>query len=170
MLTVDLGRLARDGRVRVDADLPPDAEDLNALEFEFAEPVRVRMLAQRVGVGEDVLVRGTVQSALRQQCRRCLEPLETEVDEEISLYYEAGIDRVRAEQEEVYALPARGDLDLGPALREQMTLALERYPVCREECRGLCPQCGANLNEVECECEPEATDDRWAALREINQD
>lgn len=170
MLTVDLGRLARDGRCRVEADVPADAELWQDLDFAFDGPVRVRMEAQRIGGGEDVLVRGTVRGQVAQQCRRCLEPVGVEFDEELSLYFEAGVDEAEAEAEEAYALPARGDLELGPALREQIALAVPRFVVCREDCRGLCPVCGENLNESECDCSTETVDERWAALREINQD
>lgn len=170
MLTVDLGRLARDGRVRIDVDVPPDAELWQGLDFRFAEPVRVRLEAQDVGTGEDVLVRGAVRAAVAQQCRRCLAPLATQLHEELALYYEAGIDDSQAQEEDVYALPERGDLDLGPALREQITLAVQPYPVCREDCRGLCLHCGANRNETECDCRTDTMDERWAALREMSKD
>ena len=170
MLTVDLGRLARDGRTRIEADVPADAELWNGLDFEFASPVRLRLEAQRVGAGKDVLVRGTVQGQLAQACRRCLKPVQGQLDLDLALYFEAEVDEVEAQDEDVYALPARGDLDLSLALREQIALALPRYPLCREDCRGLCPHCGTNRNERECDCRPDSTDERWAALRELIED
>jgi uncharacterized protein len=67
-------------------------------------------------------------------------------------------------EEEVYAGKV---IDLDPLLREQLLLALPGYPVCREACKGLCPVCGANLNERECGCDRKVPDPRWAGLKDI---
>jgi uncharacterized protein len=58
-------------------------------------------------------------------------------------------------------------IDLEPILREQMLLALPGYPVCREGCRGLCPVCGANLNDRDCGCDRHVPDPRWAGLKNV---
>ena len=166
MLIVDLGRLAREGRLRLERDVAPDDALWQGLDFRFAEPVRVHMEAQLVG--HDVLVRGRVQGELQRECRRCLEPLTVPLDEDVAMYFRSGISEPEAVDEEVYALPDRGDLDIGAAVREQVALAVPQYAVCREDCRGLCPTCGANRNETDCGCEVEEVDDRWAALRRIN--
>ena len=52
-------------------------------------------------------------------------------------------------------------------LREQVLLALPLRSICRDDCKGLCPQCGKNLNEVQCDCVDEVEDPRWSALKEI---
>ena len=58
-------------------------------------------------------------------------------------------------------------VDLDPILREQLLLALPGYPVCREDCKGLCPVCGANLNDRECGCDRHVPDPRWAGLKNV---
>ncbi len=58
-------------------------------------------------------------------------------------------------------------IDLDPLLREQLVLSLPAYPVCREDCKGLCPVCGANLNERECGCDRHVPDPRWAGLEKL---
>ncbi len=58
-------------------------------------------------------------------------------------------------------------IDLEPILREQMLLALPGYPVCREGCKGLCPVCGADLNDRECGCDRHVPDPRWAGLKNV---
>lgn len=58
-------------------------------------------------------------------------------------------------------------IDLDPIVREQLLLALPGYPVCQEACKGLCPACGANLNERDCGCPRRAPDPRWAGLEKI---
>lgn len=166
MLIVDLGRLGRERRLRLEKVIGPEDPLWNGLDFRFAGPLRVELEAQTVE--HDVLVRGRVVGELEYECRRCLEPVTRRLDEDISMFYRSGVAEEDAEAEEVYALPERGDLDLGPALREQVALAVPGYALCREDCRGLCPQCGTNRNQSDCDCEVEHGDDRWAALRRIN--
>jgi uncharacterized protein len=58
-------------------------------------------------------------------------------------------------------------IDLDPLVREQLLLALPGYPVCREDCKGLCSVCGANLNDRECGCDRHVPDPRWAGLKNV---
>ena len=55
----------------------------------------------------------------------------------------------------------------GEAAREQLLLALPLKVTCREDCKGLCPQCGKNLNQERCSCSTEVEDPRWAALKDV---
>ena len=75
------------------------------------------------------------------------------VEGEVSLLYRpAGAEAY----DEAYVLPARGaELDLREALREHVVLATPQYPVCREDCKGLCPVCGGDRNRVACQCKSE---------------
>ena len=166
MLIVDLGRLAREGRVRIQQDLGPDDPLWSGLQFRFAEPVHVELEAQ--GVGHDVLVEGRVTGVVGHECRRCLEPVTVRVAENVSMYFQENASEEEVAAGEVYDLPDKLDLDVGPAVREQVALAVPQFALCREDCRGLCPKCGTNLNEGDCDCETEEVDDRWAALRRIN--
>ncbi|MEN6607705.1 MAG: DUF177 domain-containing protein, partial [Bryobacteraceae bacterium] len=61
-------------------------------------------------------------------------------------------------------------LELELVLREQVLLALPMQRVCRADCKGICPVCGQNRNNVECNCRTETADDRWAALRDLSED
>jgi uncharacterized protein len=138
----------------------------NGLTFTLAGPTHVDLEAQ--SVIRDVLVQGRITGEIRHECRRCLEPLTVRLAEDVSMFFRDGVAPTEAEAEEVYALPERGDLDLAPAVREQVALAVPLFALCREDCRGLCPTCGKNLNEGDCGCVVEEVDDRWAALRRIN--
>ena len=166
MLIVDLGRLEREGRVRIRQDIDPDSVIWSGMDIRFAEPVHVDLEAQTAI--RDVLVQGRVTGSVAHECRRCLEPLTVPVAEDISMFFQEDAPAADVEAGEVYALPERGDLDLTPAVREQLALAIPQYALCREDCRGLCPTCGRNLNEGDCDCVVEEVDDRWAALRRIN--
>jgi DUF177 domain-containing protein len=136
----------------------------------LAAPLEVDLTAR--SVGEGVLVRGEIRGTVRLACRRCLAPVEREVEEHVELLYllPTGDDEEDTGGE-VYPLPARGDeLDLTEAVREQVLLEVPEYALCGEECRGLCPTCGANLNEGACECVPEAAPGPWDALKKITFD
>ncbi len=123
------------------------------------------------------------KAELTVPCGRCLTPVSIDlpVDFELTLVpqdeYEdparaqeehggpvAGSFDPRDAEEEVYAGKV---IDLDPLVREQLVLSLPAYPVCREDCKGLCPVCGANLNERECGCDRHVPDPRWAGLKKL---
>jgi uncharacterized protein len=132
-------------------------------------PLAVRLEATRAG--RDLLVRGRLSGEVVINCRRCLEPVLQKIDDEVSFLYRAGIDRPTAEREEVYQLPeGEREVDLTDAVREHLLLSIPRFVVCREECRGLCPRCGVNLNDGTCTCEESTTDERWAPFRGLRLD
>jgi uncharacterized protein len=102
-------------------------------------------------VDHELLVRGRVSQRFRCVCSRCAEPFDLTVAENAffaDFPVEEGVEFV----------------DLTPDMREAIILALPGYPVCREECRGLCARCGANLNREACSCGPAAGEGPWAAL------
>ncbi len=169
MLKVDLVRLERQHRVRLDDAVTPGDSLWAGSDVRLARPLEVQLEAQQVG--HDVVVRGQLTGAAKLECRRCLVAVCVPIAEDLAVLYQAGVDAVEAEQSEVYPLPARGqELDLGPMVREQVLLAVPPYAICSEGCKGLCPTCGKNLNEGPCACEPETGDERWAALRRLKSD
>jgi uncharacterized protein len=166
MLKVDLGRVDREGSVLVEALVPADAELWRESGIEWGGPVDVRLRAAYAGSGE-VVVRGKVSGALAQECRRCLRPVTSRLDEEVTLVYSANVTSEDSDEGDAYPLPERGELDLSEALRGELILAANPYVVCDPACRGLCPRCGANLNEGACGCTAEEVDPRWESLRAI---
>ena len=169
MLKVDLGRLDRLRRLRLDDEVAPDDPIWAGSGLNLARPLDVRLELQQVG--HDVVVRGSVAGEVAMDCRRCLSPVRVPVGEEIAVLYQPGVTRTEAEESEVYPLPERGrELDLSEMVREQVMLAVPAYASCTETCRGLCPTCGKNLNEGACACEPAVGDDRWGALRKLKSE
>ena len=169
MPKVDLGQLERRGRLPIDAELPPDPHLVEGTGVELPAPVQVTGEAQQSG--HDVVVRGEARARVRLGCRRCLTPVEAEVEAPLTLVYREDVSPADAEAEEVYPLPPRAtEVDLGPAIREHLLLALPRYALCQEACRGLCGVCGANLNETDCGCSTVEEDERWAPLKRLLSD
>jgi uncharacterized protein len=110
---------------------------------------------------------GAFETLLKVECRRCLTVVETPVSEELGLVF--ATDPEATEGEGFHLVPGRAqDIDLREALREELLLAVPRFVECRPDCKGLCPTCGANLNEGPCAC-GKAPDPRWDALRALTQ-
>jgi uncharacterized protein len=118
---------------------------------------------------------GTVRTELELQCSRCLEPFRMPVDAQFDLrYLPASAMSTEAEtpieEDDLETSFYRDDqIDLNETLREQFYLALPMKPLCADGCRGLCSQCGANLNLTACGCETEMTDPRLAALKDLGK-
>ena len=169
MLKVDLGLLAQQHRIRIDAEVPVDDELWETFPWRFAEPVELRLDVQQAGA--DVVVRGEVRGQAELSCLRCLKPVHHPLDEEVTFVYRAGVAPVEAEAEEVYPLPEKArQLDLTEAVREHVLLAVPEFVNCDDACRGFCPQCGADLNETTCECRTQDEDPLWAALRRLRSE
>lgn len=170
MLNLSLTAIAR-GEVGVQGEIAPDDPIWEGADLALAEPLRVDLRAH--SVGEGILVRGRMRTRLELECRRCLTPVEQVVDIDVDLLYEPLADESEEVElsGEVYPLPPRGDqIDLRPALREQLLLQVPDYVVCEEGCRGLCPKCGTDLNRATCSCVPEADPSPWDALTKLKFD
>ena len=149
--------------VRVDGKL---AQDDPLWLDEDARPVGGAIVSGRLSsAGEGrFYFSGRMEGEVEAVCRRCLEPVRAAVNEELHLLFADGLDE-EADESDVYVLEPRATtVDLRPALREQWLLAVPGFALCREDCKGLCPRCGADLNDGPCSCAPEI-DTRWEALR-----
>jgi len=116
-------------------------------------------------------LRGEIRALVTLDCTRCLEPTETAIDESFDSIY---VDPTEAPSEAEIILGAEqldesiadeGRIDIAESVREQIMLALPDHPLCREDCKGLCPKCGGNRNLIDCQCEENEIDPRWAALK-----
>ena len=122
---------------------------------------------------KDIRLRGRLAAALELQCARCLEPVPQNIQREFELLYrplgaDAGRDELSVTDAEAEIGYYQGEgLLLEDVLREQVLLALPLKVTCREECKGLCPQCGKNLNQEQCSCSAAVEDPLWAVLKEV---
>lgn len=132
------------------------------VRIEPQNPLKFDLNLESIAEGA-VLVRGEVKVDYTVTCRRCLDemPLPHAV-QMAEVYRPRGGDV----WEEGYVIENE-TIDLHPAVRDSVVLNMPLYPLCREDCKGLCPRCGANLNRGPCSCPSEDADDRWGTLREL---
>jgi uncharacterized protein len=176
MLIVDVSQIPPEG-LEVDSPLEPGEVHLEGEKSFSLQPGG--RLRGRVDRGDDqtVHVRGHLAAALGLECGRCLEPFPFAVAQELDLFYLPH--REDAEEEDEVELADRdmvvtyysGDrLDLGEIIREQLVLSVPMKRLCREDCRGLCPTCGANRNTTPCDCPVAGPDPRFAGLGRLLKD
>lgn len=152
-----------------------DARELDRQEVLALGPVEWRGRIARLDDAE-YLLRARLSYSQTLACQRCLGEVTRPVEEEIELLlmeHEPGAEEEEREleEEDLGVLVVDGqELDLGPVLHEQLQLAVPMRPLCSEECAGLCPVCGANLNETECDCRRETADPRWAGLAALRDE
>jgi uncharacterized protein len=151
MLRVDIRDLQR-GPVKTVGELQPDDPAFDGLELNLLGPVSVTGQLQATGSGE-YLWRGAFRGAMQAECRRCLGEVRTDLD----INVDAAIfstDPEAADDPDSYPLLERAShIDIRDVAREELALALPtRLLLCREDCAGLCPNCGAELNAGPCGC------------------
>ncbi|HKA59800.1 MAG TPA: DUF177 domain-containing protein [Gemmatimonadales bacterium] len=164
MLRVDLRELARVGAVETRGELKQDDPALEGIDITLREPVQVSGRLQRLDEGR-FYWHGTVKAVALGECRRCLTSVTTPLKLDIGALFAQ--DPEALEDPDAYPVaPEAQELDVTPAVREELMLAAPRYAVCRDDCKGLCPQCGKDLNAGPCGCAP-ATDARWQPLKAL---
>lgn len=168
MLKLNLAGMGR-GEVRLGGSIPVDDPLWSASGLTPAEPLTVELAARSVGAG--VFVRGAMRTRLMLACRRCLKPVSVPLDEKMDLLFQDLMEENGDGAGEVYPIPPKAlEIDLTDAVREQLLLRLPRFVLCMEECSGLCPRCGADLNQAPCACAPVETLSSWSALKQVKFD
>src|SRR2546426_11270149 len=147
--------------------------DPRALEPAFADPSwRLDALDLTISPdGADVLVQGQLTATVPQTCGRCLASFPARLDANIDVRLmprPATGDAIELGRDDLDVdFYVDDQLDLNRVVETETTLALPMKPLCRDDCRGLCPACGGNRNLVACACPDRAPDPRLAALRDL---
>ncbi|PWT91380.1 MAG: hypothetical protein C5B54_05475 [Acidobacteria bacterium] len=172
--TIDLSHLPAEG-LRIERRINPNAWKIHEQDWDSRGELHFHVLIR--GNTRKVTVEGSFSAQITAECHRCLKEIPLDLTRSFHLTYLTS-DRERFAKEEVeltgdeleVAYLDSGFLPLHELIREQIYLALPMKFLCEAECRGLCAHCGANLNEVECDCPKEEVDPRWAALKAIESD
>jgi len=154
--------LRRPGSTK-DIDVVVVAED-----FEFNDsriddvPVQVRLHLEALSDG--IAVTGVATAHWHGECKRCLAPVQESTEIDIDELYQ-----VKVTDPDAFPIDA-DQLTLLPMVRENILVVVPQFLLCQPECKGMCPQCGADLNEGQCSCATPVTDDRWAALEALKHE
>lgn len=145
----------------VDVEVAP--AELAIDDPRISDAIEVDLEAESTNNG--IVVTGTVGVEWSDECRRCLRPVQATVGVEVDELYQDDVSDPDAFEIGPDAL------DLAPMVRDHVLLALDTPgPLCRDDCAGICPSCGAELADGPCGCDTTVRDERWAALDDLHLD
>jgi uncharacterized protein len=154
---VDLKDLGQE-KVALEGSLEPGVLDFSGDALQQMEQLEWVASVERAGT--EIRVAGSLKVAIEQICSRCLEPARIELLKPFDLYFGQRDELMFDEDDEIElserdtrtAFFSGTQLAIGDILREQVLLGLPMKPLCRPDCKGLCPSCGTNLNSNACDC------------------
>lgn len=163
MLSFDIRSLESQA-AHVDGRLGPDDPVWEDGDVRPAESIRVEGRISAAGPSR-FYFSGRVRGEAVVPCRRCLTDVRVRVDEEAHFIFSS---EDEDDDPDVYMFdPTAPSLEILPAVRETWLLTVPGYALCREDCKGLCPNCGIDWNTGPCDCVPAAAENRWDALRAV---
>jgi uncharacterized protein len=168
-MLLDLNRL-HGSHEHVERVFQPSVFDPPDEDYRVVEPVELSMDVMKAG-RDAFRVTGRLKTRLELECGRCVELFRIPLAADFELQYVPATENTGDSEREIadddltVSFYRDGILDIGELLREQFQLALPMKPLCSDGCRGLCPECGANLNRTECGCAPKWEDPRLAPLK-----
>ncbi len=160
-------RNLKDGRHLFDFEVPYGELDLGE-DSVYRHAVYVHSEVDKRG--SNIVVTSRVTTRADHECDVCLTPFVREVAEEYRVLYTTEKALVDDEADELIQWIDAGthEIDLSFGLRDSLILAIPMKVTCTPECKGLCPNCGANLNEGTCACSAQRIDPRWSALQKLS--
>ena len=172
-MRIQVSQISEEDGLRLEHRYPEGKPKLDAPDREITGQPVLRLFAERAGA--EVRLNGSIEAGIRFNCDRCLEPVACNVDEQLELFYIPSFapgalkDETELREEDLTVSFYREDtINLDDVVREQIELALPMSTLCGEDCRGLCPECGSNLNRDHCSCSAKVADLRFAALSDLN--
>lgn len=161
-LRINAVELLRQPGATRDVELSVAGESLDASHERLTSDIDVDLTLRSLNDGIEVT--GSVAVEWATVCRRCLAEIAGRAVVAVDELYQ--IQRTDPDAYEI----VDGQLNLAPVVRESALLELDVERLCRADCAGLCPVCGADRNEVDCDCDTTVRDERWAALEGFTPD
>jgi uncharacterized protein len=162
-------------RVRFDETFEPGQIDFSDTGLRQAGAVRAVGSAKVLeNSGGEVRIEGSFSGVMEADCDRCLAVATFPLERKFDLFYRPTPefregDEIKIDEGEAELGFYEGTgFELSDVIKEQVLLALPMQRICREDCQGICPVCGANRNEVACDCHETKVDERWSALRNLH--
>lgn len=153
--------------LQLEGELQIDSLDINGRDIRFTRPIDYEGNIYKVG--RDKIIHLDISYAYLESCGRCLDRFEIEDKVILSgkLVDEEEIAHEAEDEDEDLIYLEDGKLNLDGKVTETIILALPMKPLCSKGCKGLCPECGINLNEQECNCKSEYVDPRFEKLKNL---
>ena len=161
-LRVNAAELSREPGLRRHVSAVVAPSDVDAAHEAIAGDIEAELLIE--STLDDLWVTGTIAVPWQGSCRRCLEALGETILVDVDERYA----EQPAEHDDAFPIE-HGQIDLAPMVREHVLLAVDDPRLCRPDCPGLCPRCGADLTTGPCGCDDVIVDDRWSALDQLRQ-
>lgn len=169
-MLIDLTQLEKD-ELCIKHLYPTNTLDLQDEEHKLASPCSVSLTLRRRN--QDIDVRGNIETSINAFCDRCLAEIKIDVESKFNLICLAEeklsqTDELILERHELdFSFYRDNQLNLDDIVKEQIELAMPMSNLCKENCLGLCSQCGQDLNQKKCDCVSKDVDLRWSALTEL---
>lgn len=148
--------------------------DLSGVPAEFKSDILVSLRLHKKD--DEIIIWAKASGVVREECSRCLVGHERK----FSVEFEVFCDKMGAHKKEARPDEGEGEtyilhhdgktLELGPVVREAIVLSMPIQPLCRDDCKGLCPVCGVNLNQQTCSCAASKPDARWSILDKLKEE
>lgn len=165
-MKIELRRALEDFSHELSLEEDPEALELNAEGVTFEKPIKVEI---KVAKSQDQLIcRGKVQTSVKLECSRCLAPYDKDLSSDLDFVIDLSGNSagVKSEEEDYFFVDSNATFfEIDDLVREAIILSLPLKPLCSEDCKGLCPICGTDLNRSQCSCVKEKTDSRWDQLK-----
>ena len=150
-MKIQIDRISSKGAA-FDAVEPAEAYDITYADFAFKDPIRIAVSAQVVS--GNLVVAGKLSTVVRMTCSRCLQGFSRDWTD-ASYHFDCAITNPHE------------TIDLTESIREDIIVGLPVKPLCREDCKGLCPSCGKEWNTAPCACPSQKGDIRWLNLNKL---
>lgn len=156
-----------------EAHVPSVSLGLTYEEAEFVDPLSCKVALFRQG-SDNIYVTADIATTLLVECRRCITPLEVNMAATLNLLFSIGNESSEPDEDDERYYDGE-TLDISEDVRQVLVLEIPSWPLCSETCKGLCPQCGAELNTAECSCEisseaPVSDSNPFSVLSEMLKD
>ena len=168
-MEIDLRDL-EEGRNEFHWDEEPEDLHITDPELKFKGPIHSDLEVYKLG--ESLSASGETQFHLLQECVRCLKSFSIPLSASYKFVLQKGKpETLENDDETLIWVDGGGDtIDLGKEVRDYIQLEVPLTPLCKEDCPGLCPTCGADWNEEKCDCSAEVADPRWDALKSLKKE
>lgn len=165
-MKIELKRTSEDFSQKLNLEEAPEVLKLQVEGATFEKPVKVEL---SVSKSQDQLIcRGKVITPVKLECSRCLSEYEESLSSDLDFVVNLALtpEEINVDEDGYFiADPSSAFFDIDDLVREAIILALPLKPLCSEDCRGLCPICGTDLNRSHCNCVKKETDPRWDKLK-----